>query len=71
MVSIQAYARAGSTSDTDETSGLASLATEMMGKGTKKLHRQTDCRVLRQYRRHIPIEQPTELQFLAMLGFEG
>lgn len=36
LVSLQVYARAGSVSDTPETSGLASLASSLMEKGTKK-----------------------------------
>jgi zinc protease len=36
MVSIQAFAKAGAVTDTSATSGLASLACEMMVKGTKK-----------------------------------
>jgi zinc protease len=36
MVTIQAYARGGAVSDTTETSGLASLTTEMLERGTKK-----------------------------------
>jgi zinc protease len=36
MVSIQAFAKAGAVTDTPATSGLASLACEMMTKGTKK-----------------------------------
>lgn len=36
MVTIQAYVRGGVLADTPETSGLASLATEMLERGTKK-----------------------------------
>ncbi|HTI49399.1 MAG TPA: pitrilysin family protein, partial [Planctomycetaceae bacterium] len=36
MVTIQAYAKAGVIADTAETSGLASLTTEMLEHGTKK-----------------------------------
>ncbi|MFO1021648.1 MAG: pitrilysin family protein [Planctomycetales bacterium] len=36
MVSIQAYAKAGVVSDTPEKSGRASIATEMLVKGTKR-----------------------------------
>jgi len=36
LVTIQAYVRAGVIADTTETSGLASLATAMLEKGTKK-----------------------------------
>ncbi len=36
LVTIQAYVRAGAVADTPETSGLASLTTEMLEKGTKK-----------------------------------
>jgi len=36
MVSIQAYAKGGSVSDTPEKSGLASLAAELMPRGTEK-----------------------------------
>src|SRR5205823_355971 len=35
-VTIQAYVKAGSVADTAETSGLASLTTEMLEKGTEK-----------------------------------
>ena len=36
MVSVQAYVRAGSLSDTDQTAGLASLAAAVMEKGTEE-----------------------------------
>jgi zinc protease len=36
LVTIQAYVKAGAVADTSETSGLASLTTEMLEKGTKK-----------------------------------
>jgi zinc protease len=36
LVTIQAYAKGGAIADTAETSGLASLTTEMLEKGTKK-----------------------------------
>ncbi|HEY2250170.1 MAG TPA: pitrilysin family protein, partial [Planctomycetaceae bacterium] len=36
LVTIQAYFKAGALADTPETSGLASLTTEMLEKGTKK-----------------------------------
>ncbi|HLJ12327.1 MAG TPA: pitrilysin family protein, partial [Planctomycetaceae bacterium] len=36
LVTIQAYVKAGTVADTAETSGLASLTTEMLEKGTKK-----------------------------------
>ena len=36
LVTIQAYVKAGAVADTPETSGLASLTTEMLEKGTKK-----------------------------------
>jgi zinc protease len=36
LVTIQAYARAGVLADTPETSGLASLTTELLDRGTKK-----------------------------------
>src|SRR5579863_923865 len=36
LVTIQAYVRAGALADTPETSGLASLTTEMLEKGTQK-----------------------------------
>lgn len=36
LVTIQAYFKAGAVADTPETSGLASLTTEMLEKGTKK-----------------------------------
>jgi len=36
MVSIQAYAKAGVTSDTEETSGRAALAADLMVRGTRK-----------------------------------
>lgn len=36
LVTVQAYVKAGTVADTAETSGLASLTTEMLEKGTKK-----------------------------------
>ena len=36
LVTIQAYVRAGALADTAETSGLASITTEMLDQGTKK-----------------------------------
>ena len=36
LVTIQAYVRGGALADTNETSGLASLTTEMLEKGTRK-----------------------------------